>query len=404
MFEIFANMLGTHGYQRAQTFMNNSVLYVRMQGFQAYLILTVEDGMQNSLNEEWLAAMRSYLTDQFAKQNYTQINLLYVIATPRIPFFQKMAARLAPMWLVDAASFRPIIFENQSVNFDGVYPLLVQSLERQAANAQSFRQQDAGFRNYQSGYAGSTDPFQTGYARGASPYQTGYAGSSNPHQTGGARYQNYQAAYGASRSRQFDFRSFVRHQGLCNLSVIAINIVVHLILSAIGSTTDVLFMLNHGAMFPYSVAYEGAYYQLFTSMFLHFGFSHIFNNMLVLFFLGDNLERAVGHWKYLVIYLGGGLAGNLLSLALSLAGSPQNYAVSAGASGAIFAVVGALVYIVMRNRGRLEDLSTSRLLFLVGVTIFHGLTTTGVDNGAHIGGLIGGFVLAILLYRKKRTQ
>ena len=131
-------------------------------------------------------------------------------------------------------------------------------------------------------------------------------------------------------------------------------------------------------------------------MFLHFGISHLANNMLVLFFLGDNVERAVGHWKYLVIYLLSGLAGSGLSFAHAMLSG--DYAVSAGASGAIFGVIGALFYIVARNRGRLEDMTTRRLGFLIFISLYHGITGSGVDNYAHVGGLIGGILSALVLY------
>ena len=136
-------------------------------------------------------------------------------------------------------------------------------------------------------------------------------------------------------------------------------------------------------------------------MFLHFGYTHLFNNMIVLFVLGNTLERTVGGGKYLVIYFGGGIAGNLLSLYTSL--KIMDNAVSAGASGAIFAVVGALLYILIRNKGKLAELNVVSLLLMVGVTLYYGFVNTGIDNSAHIGGLIGGFVLGALLYRKNKS-
>ncbi len=76
------------------------------------------------------------------------------------------------------------------------------------------------------------------------------------------------------------------------------------------------------------------------------------------------------------------------------------YVVSAGASGAIFGVVGGLVYAVAVNRGRLEDLSTQQLMILVAVTLYHGFTSTGVDNAAHVGGLLIGIFSGDDFYRK----
>lgn len=184
-----------------------------------------------------------------------------------------------------------------------------------------------------------------------------------------------------------------------NIAIVVINILVFLFLDFIGDTEDGVFMLAHGAVFPPLVVLEGEYYRLFTAMFLHFGINHLFSNMLVLFFLGDNLERAIGHVKYLVVYLLSGICGGVFSMYMMY--KNNNMAVSAGASGAIFGMVGALLYIVLINKGRLEDITLRRLGFMVILSLYLGYTSTGVDNMAHLGGLVSGFVLAAILYRKR---
>ncbi len=196
--------------------------------------------------------------------------------------------------------------------------------------------------------------------------------------------------------------SFVRSRQPVNFIIVLMNVVVFLVLSVMGDTQDAVFMLNHGASWePYILEY-GEYYRLVTCIFLHFGIDHLFYNMLLLIFLGDSLEQIVGKLRYLAIYLLGGVAGNIVSVWVS-AGT-ENYAVSAGASGAIFAVVGALLWIVIRNGGRLKGYSSQRLFLMAALTIVNGLTTTGVDNMAHIGGLVAGFLLGMLLYRKKAEE
>lgn len=82
----------------------------------------------------------------------------------------------------------------------------------------------------------------------------------------------------------------------------------------------------------------------------------------------------------------------------------DDYIVSAGASGAVFGVVGALLVIVVRNRGRLEDLSTRQLGLFIAFSIYHGVTSAGIDNIAHVAGLIIGIFLGILLYRRRRQR
>lgn len=80
------------------------------------------------------------------------------------------------------------------------------------------------------------------------------------------------------------------------------------------------------------------------------------------------------------------------------------YAVSAGASGAIFGIIGALIFLVLKNHGRLGNLSSRRMLFMAACSLYHGFTSAGVDNMAHIGGLVTGFLMAVHLYRKRNCE
>lgn len=186
-----------------------------------------------------------------------------------------------------------------------------------------------------------------------------------------------------------------------NLTIIIVNIAVFFWVEFTGSSEDISHMLECGAAYP-PLILEGEYYRLFTCMFLHFGFEHLFNNMLLLFFIGGYLERAAGPFRYLIIYLAGGLGGSLLSFSRNL--DLERNVASAGVSGAVFAVIGAMVYIVIRNKGRLEDISLQRLLLMAALSIYFGFASGGVDNAAHIGGLAAGFFLCVLLYRKRRSS
>lgn len=179
--------------------------------------------------------------------------------------------------------------------------------------------------------------------------------------------------------------------------LIALNVLLFLYLEITGSSENVYFMYTKGAMSAPAVLEDGEYYRLLTAMFMHFGIRHIMNNMLVLFVLGDNLERALGHVKYLIFYLLCGIGSNWVSM---MAHSTDTMTVSAGASGAIFGVVGGLLYVVTANKGRLEDLSTRQLVIMIFFSLYLGYTSTGVDNTAHLSGLVIGIVLAIILYHR----
>lgn len=190
-------------------------------------------------------------------------------------------------------------------------------------------------------------------------------------------------------------------EALCTTVIIVINVAVFLILSLFGDTEDAVFMFQHGAMYEPIVTQQHEFYRIFTSMFLHFGITHLLNNMVLLGALGWNLELEIGKMRFLIIYLVSGIGGNLLSLYFGI--SAETYAVSAGASGAIFGLMGALLYVVIANRGRLGRLSGRGMLFMVILSLYFGFTSSGVDNWAHIGGLITGFVMAVILYRRKNS-
>ena len=167
-----------------------------------------------------------------------------------------------------------------------------------------------------------------------------------------------------------------------------------------GDTENGYFMLHHGAMYEPMILENQEYYRFFTCMFLHFGIQHLLNNMVMLGALGWQLEPVIGKVKYLLIYFISGLGGSGLSFAWNVMHEEQS--VSAGASGAIFGLMGALLYVVIANRGRLGDLSGKGMMLMVLLGLYCGMTSTGVDNLAHIGGLVCGFILALILYRKKK--
>jgi len=179
--------------------------------------------------------------------------------------------------------------------------------------------------------------------------------------------------------------------------LLAANILYFLYLEWQGSTVDSYFMIEHGTMVPVLVVEWKEYYRVVTAFFMHFGIRHLFNNMLLLWYLGSRLEKYLGHVKFGFTYMLCGLGGNLISLAYYMLTEP--YINSAGASGAVFGVVGAMLWIVLRHRGHLADLTTRQLMLMIVFTLYNGFTDSGINNAAHIGGLVLGFLLGMLLYR-----
>ena len=184
------------------------------------------------------------------------------------------------------------------------------------------------------------------------------------------------------------------------IGLIITNIIIFIVLEWKGNSLDAEYMMEMGAVYPEKIQVDGEYWRLITATFMHFGFSHLLNNMVLLGTAGQILERAIGPLKYLILYLLAGVGGSTLSYVQML--HSGDYAVAAGASGAIFGIVGALLWIVIRNKGHYETLTGKGLVAMIVLCLYYGISTGGVDNWGHIGGLIGGFLIGILFYKRKK--
>lgn len=140
---------------------------------------------------------------------------------------------------------------------------------------------------------------------------------------------------------------------------------------------------------------EGEYYRIISSLFLHGNSTHLFNNMMILLFLGAMLEKELGHVRFLVLYFLSGIGGNLLSLYVKV--REAEAAVSIGASGAVFGLDGVLVAMVLFWGKKPNDMTPQRVILVVLLSLYSGFTSINVDNAAHIGGLITGFTAGCIV-------
>jgi membrane associated rhomboid family serine protease/Tfp pilus assembly protein PilF len=141
----------------------------------------------------------------------------------------------------------------------------------------------------------------------------------------------------------------------------------------------------------------GEYWRLLTCIFLHANLLHIAFNMWSLWNLGSIAESLYGRWTFLTLYLLAGIGGSLGSLIWN----PNVFSV--GASGAIFGIVGALVASFYLGefsvRGQITGGMMTSLLIFSAYSLFRGATSSGIDNGAHVGGLVTGLILGALIAR-----
>ena len=144
---------------------------------------------------------------------------------------------------------------------------------------------------------------------------------------------------------------------------------------------------------------NGSWIRLISSIFLHIGFIHFLMNVWSLNILGKQVENFFGHVKTFIIFLYSGIVGNLLSLILM-----DNNTISAGASGAIFGFMGALLYFSLNQRTYMGEALKNQILPVIIVNLLVGFMVPGINIYAHIGGLVGGIIISTFLGIKYKTS
>ncbi len=172
--------------------------------------------------------------------------------------------------------------------------------------------------------------------------------------------------------------------------LILINILAFIAMYILGKgSTDTNTLLSFGANYGPLVK-TGEVYRLLTSAFLHIGIVHLLFNMYALYIIGSQLENFLGKWKFLIVYLVSAITGGMLSIVFSSS-------ISAGASGAIFGLLGSLLYFGYHYRVYLGNVLIKQIIPLIILNIAMGFLLPGVDNAAHIGGLVGGLLITMTL-------
>lgn len=189
------------------------------------------------------------------------------------------------------------------------------------------------------------------------------------------------------RERERSRRFFQHSQPFWTYVLIGINLLLFLWMTLDGGSENPETLVRFGA--KYNPAIEaGEWWRLFTSMFLHIGFIHVAFNSIALYYLGVLVERMYGRGRFLLIYLMSGLFGTIASFL-------YNTAISAGASGAIYGLFGALLYFGIRRKDLFFQTFGKDLLVIIGLNLAMSFLVPSIDLNAHLGGLAGGFLTAI---------
>ncbi|MGE4272853.1 MAG: rhomboid family intramembrane serine protease [Desulfitobacterium sp.] len=193
-------------------------------------------------------------------------------------------------------------------------------------------------------------------------------------------------------SRFFPASKVVTFRPYLTYSLVFINLFIFALMTLAGGSTYTGVLIMFGAKVN-ALIIQGEYWRLFTSMFLHIGVIHLAFNLYALWILGPILEELFGRIRYLLIYILSGIMGSLASFLFT-------EAISAGASGAIFGILGALVVYSRRRPSLWKSGFGKNLVIIVLINLGIGFFQPGIDVYAHIGGLLSGMFLAAILSMK----
>lgn len=184
-------------------------------------------------------------------------------------------------------------------------------------------------------------------------------------------------------------RLFHQDQPRFTYIFIGIQIFIFLLMELFGSSRNTFILILFGAKYT-PLILEGQWWRLITPMFLHIGIIHLLMNSMALYFLGTTVERIFGRFRFLCIFLLAGFMGNVASFVFS----PQS--ISAGASGGIFGLFGALLFFGLVHPRPFFRTMGANIITLVGINLLIGFLP-GIDFAGHLGGLVGGFLAAAIV-------
>ena len=374
-----ANVLRGEGYRYCQTNLAEAGIYYKYYQEGFHIVMAVDLSGGNRFSVQQYRSMEEHAMDLFYHPQgrlgdfpdgfpVYHVEMLTLLIGGDSEVERKVCAECRNVWVYQPQSGRLLIYENQPGDFFGLRGALEQGAG--TGGAEEMSRQGAG--------AG-------GWA------ETSWQG------TGAA----YASAQNTAKNRLGILWKNIRAEYV-TIALVVANVITYLVLEWLGDTTNGFFMAEHGAMYPDFIRINHEWWRIITAGFLHFGAVHLVNNMVILYCMGSRLERVTGHLKYFLIYLVSLIGAGLLSYGMML--RTGDYAVSAGASGAIFGVIGGFLWIVILHRGRFEQITTRGIMMMIVLTIYYGFSSAGIDNWGHIGGLLAGFSATVILYHRNRQK
>ena len=338
-----------NGYYKIASNLPEYTFYYRKenQGITVLFVIDYRQGLY--ISEDQYTHLKHKIAGFMNERGAEAVHILTLILSSDTEKAKKLCIRDSFCWMIDTGSRRLIIHENQVSDFYGWKGMLEEFL---ACPPQGEDMQE---------YGGMP---QSGTADGKSE--------------------------GKNAGRKFWSRERTAGTSWVTIGLVAVNVILFLICTFTGE-----LLYNIGAVSVREVLEDGSYYRILSSMFLHWDINHLFSNMIVLYYIGEIVEKKTGHLSYALIYFLSGIVGNVFSMGYELL-SGQYYS-SVGASGAVFGVEGALFLLLIIHRGKMEHMTVGRMAFSIAFSLYCGFTAASVNNAAHIGGVLMGFAAAAVI-------
>lgn len=177
------------------------------------------------------------------------------------------------------------------------------------------------------------------------------------------------------------------------LGFMAIIILYFVVITLNGGTTDSETLVRFGALFPPFVKEYGQYYRLITSIFIHIGVAHLFFNTYALYIFGSQIERVMGTMKYILFFLITGIGGNIVTYIFSYD------TISAGASGSLFGILGAFLYLIRNHADMITPEGRKSILSILALNLGLTILVPNISITAHFGGLIIGYLISYIFIK-----
>ncbi|MCM1175819.1 MAG: rhomboid family intramembrane serine protease [Blautia sp.] len=349
------NLLTEQGFCKVPSNLPEFSFFFRRESAYVNVLHVIDYKPNLYITEDQYAHVKGKILEFFREKGFDEVHILSLLIGEDTEKAKRLCGNDAFCWLIDSVRNRLMIHENQVADFYGMKGVLEKFLDEISA---------------------------------APPMGTNDAYEPEP----------VPEPVGFMESVKGQMRSFGG-----NILLVAANVILFILCTFTGE-----LVYNIGGFSVMDLIQGGGWYRMVSSMFLHADIGHLVSNMLILYYIGNAVEKKTGHLPYLILYFMSGIAGNVFSAGYEL--FTGYYISSIGASGAIFGVEGALLMLALVHRGKFAEATTGRIVFSIAFSLYCGFTSRNVDNAAHIGGLLMGFLLAGIFWlftpgsRKERMR